>query len=389
MAANGSERPIQVTKKNTPVIFLEAKKRVDEMSCRSMIFDERLENEIPRFWGSELELGRVLGRGGFCVVKEIKNVDIQGLGVENRSEKEEERRLFIKSHVTRNKDARYAVKTLSDECQNDAGLYLKGVVDLAIEARFLAVIENPHIIKMRAVACCSSFEHGFFVVLDRLYDTLEHRFAKWRTKSKKIINALPGASKKRKKSLLERTMVAYDLCCAMLHLHKHNIIYRDLKPENIGFDVRDDVKIFDFGLAKELHPEDKLADGTYKLTGVTGSLRYMAPEVATWKNYNLTADVYSYSILLWSILSAEIPFKTYTTTMHADFVVKKGYRPQLEKKKWSLATVLLLQRGWAMDLNHRPNFEEVADVLREEVTSLRGDGDVLDLDQTRRSKHSN
>jgi len=39
-----------------------------------------------------------------------------------------------------------------------------------------------------------------------------------------------------------------------------------------------DVKIFDFGLAKELDESKILEDGTYNLTGDTGSLRYMAPE---------------------------------------------------------------------------------------------------------------
>jgi serine/threonine protein kinase len=57
-----------------------------------------------------------------------------------------------------------------------------------------------------------------------------------------------------------------------------SIIYRDLKPDNVGFDVRGDVKIFDFGLAKELDLSKKLDDGTYNLTADTGSLRYMAPE---------------------------------------------------------------------------------------------------------------
>ena len=36
------------------------------------------------------------------------------------------------------------------------------------------------------------------------------------------------------------------------------VIHRDLKPDNIGFDIRDDVKIFDFGLAKGMFPVDEL-----------------------------------------------------------------------------------------------------------------------------------
>lgn len=70
----------------------------------------------------------------------------------------------------------------------------------------------------------------------------------------------------------------------MTHANTHSVpahcCCTSQKPENIGFDVKGVVKVFDFGLAKELHPEDKLANDTYKMTGNTGSIRYMAPEVA-------------------------------------------------------------------------------------------------------------
>ena len=55
------------------------------------------------------------------------------------------------------------------------------------------------------------------------------------------------------------------------------LIYRDLKPDNIGFDHEERVKLFDFGLAKELKPELKAKSEGYLLTGNTGSRRYMAP----------------------------------------------------------------------------------------------------------------
>jgi serine/threonine protein kinase len=56
-----------------------------------------------------------------------------------------------------------------------------------------------------------------------------------------------------------------------------SIIYRDLKPNNIGFDVRGDAKLFDFGLATEFDA-DRTQGGTFKMTGDTGTIRYMAPE---------------------------------------------------------------------------------------------------------------
>ena len=57
------------------------------------------------------------------------------------------------------------------------------------------------------------------------------------------------------------------------------------------------------GLAKEVDPAKKLEDGTYKLTGDTGSLRYMAPEVSLGKPYNDTVDTFSFAILCWQMLA--------------------------------------------------------------------------------------
>lgn len=117
--------------------------------------------------------------------------------------------------------------------------------------------------------------------MDRLYDTMEKRIEKWGKLQKKALGfreKLFGRNRKKLKDLLEEKLVAaFDLSAAILYLHNRNIVYRDLKPDNIGFDIRDDVKLFDFGLAKEFFPEDRDADEFYKLTGMTGTMRFMAP----------------------------------------------------------------------------------------------------------------
>lgn len=59
----------------------------------------------------------------------------------------------------------------------------------------------------------------------------------------------------------------------------------------MGFDFDGHVKLFDFGLAKELDPMQKTDNGLYTMSGGTGSRRFMAPEVALSEPYNLSADV--------------------------------------------------------------------------------------------------
>ena len=259
---------------------------------------------------------------------------------------------FIKARCTRDGGARYAVKQLSDESREDKTKFLKGTIDLAIEAKFLAVLDHPHIIKMRGASSFGPFDApGYFLVLDKLTETLEDRLRKWvktESKTKGVLGKVTGGKKKKGKMTLEKAHVAYDLATALKFMHSNgyvhsssfvllcaaafwinhclvsptlsvlalartypsnynSIIYRDVKPDNIGFDVRGEIKVFDFdmGLAKELQDSERNKDGTYNLTGFTGSIRYMAPEVAKSQPYNLSADVYSYGMLLWHVFANE------------------------------------------------------------------------------------
>jgi serine/threonine protein kinase len=143
------------------------------------------------------------------------------------------------------------------------------------------------------------------------------------------------------------------------------------KPDNIGFDLDGHLKIFDFGLAKELREFERTKDGLYKLTGMTGAIRYMAPEVGLGKPYNLTADVYSWSMIMWFILALEPPFGFYTEDMIRDRVLKRGSRPAIFNS-WSETLGNLMKRAWSVDITARPSFSEVCSVLNMEMVEKDG-----------------
>jgi serine/threonine protein kinase len=144
------------------------------------------------------------------------------------------------------------------------------------------------------------------------------------------------------------------------------------KPDNIGFDGNDVIKIFDFGLAKELQESQKTDDGLYKMTGFTGAVRYMAPEVGLGKPYNLSVDVYSWSIIMWFILALEPPFGFYTEEMIMDRVFKRGSRPAIFDS-WSKPIGDMMKKAWESEIADRPTFKDICSMLRLEMLARSTD----------------
>jgi len=367
---------------------LEASEVVKKVSARSNIFDKDKEDAFPRFQMEEMVLGGVLGKGQFGVVLEVKEFKLSPGIPESTSPtteiEETQTRRYMSKCCIRNGDARYAVKKLRREVRNDSLTYRNGIIDFAIEARFLAILHHPHIVKMRALPSDGFFQDESFIVMDRLYDTLEHRMIKWKKQENRfgsIVGRCTGGSVKKKDLLGEKLLTALDLTNAMAYMHDMGIMYRDLKPENIGFDVRDEIKLFDFGLAKEL-PSNKNEDGTYNLTGYTGSVLYMAPEVALSQPYNTSADVYSFGMLLWMMMSLEQPFKKFSVNVIKKLVFQQGHRPPC-KDSWPKGISELMRSCWNPKFQERPPFSEVTTIMVEEwsgLTAIEYDNDPgLDL----------
>lgn len=121
-------------------------------------------------------------------------------------------------------------------------------------------------------------------------------------------------------------------------------------------------------MAKELNEDERTKDGLYRMTGFTGSVRYMAPEVGQAKPYNEEADVYSFAILLWYILALEPPFGLFTPKMILERV-PKGYRPVLVDA-WSEGIKMILSKCWNGKIKARPSFPTVMEMLKREVALI-------------------
>lgn len=95
--------------------------------------------------------------------------------------------------------------------------------------------------------------------------------------------------------------------------HRQNIVHRDLKPLNImvqdNVSVAEGVKILDFGLAKIKSGELLGSFVQAQTSGLMGSPFYMAPEQWSDEEPDARADIYSLGVILYQMLSGEVPFK--------------------------------------------------------------------------------
>lgn len=89
-----------------------------------------------------------MGAGGFCDVREVSGISLDSSAEEravsqsNESDKIIQDRDFIASHLYRDKCARYAVKKLSSHLyKKPHGTFVSGIIDLAMEVKYLAVIQ--------------------------------------------------------------------------------------------------------------------------------------------------------------------------------------------------------------------------------------------------------
>ncbi|KAF8063844.1 TRN1 [Scenedesmus sp. PABB004] len=221
-------------------------------------------------------------------------------------------------------------------------------------------------------------------------------------------------------SLRRAVQLALDCARGIAYLHNHHplsIIHRDLKPANlmIGGSYIESavqrkillhelgtVKIADFGLSKSLKlnkagdpddPSQRAGSGddsaraaappaggkkqahSYKLTGETGSYRYMAPEVFRHELYNHKVDQYAFAMIAFQLFTGVPPFASLDPVQAARAAAQHGARPEwsaMNRQHERVPDALreLVARCWDADYDMRPEMTQVITELQAVLRTL-------------------
>ena len=156
------------------------------------------------------------------------------------------------------------------------------------EARAVAQVSHPNV-----VAVIDAGEDGGrpYIVFEYVEgETLKHRIEE--------LGKLP---------LDEAAAYAIEIGRGLAAAHARMLIHRDVKPQNVLIDAEGRAKITDFGIARELE-----TDGLTKTGRVLGTTDYVSPEQAMGREVDARSDIYSLGILLYEMLTGDVPFKAET-----------------------------------------------------------------------------
>ncbi|XP_047680118.1 ribosomal protein S6 kinase beta-2 isoform X4 [Prionailurus viverrinus] len=239
--------------------------------CEEVELTETSVNLGPERIGPHcFELLRVLGKGGYGKVFQVRKVQGTNLG------KIYAMKVLRKAKIVRN---------------------AKDTAHTRAERNILESVKHPFIVEL-----AYAFQTG-----GKLYLILE---------------CLSGGELfthlEREGIFLEDTACFYlaEITLALGHLHSQGIIYRDLKPENIMLSSQGHIKLTDFGLCKE-----SIHEGAVTHT-FCGTIEYMAPEILVRSGHNRAVDWWSLGALMYDMLTGSPPFTAENRKKTMDKIIK-------------------------------------------------------------------
>ncbi len=159
---------------------------------------------------------------------------------------------------------------------------------------------------------------------------------------------------------------AIEIARALGAAHERQIVHRDVKPHNVLISAEGGAKITDFGIARTLTEE-----GLTMVGRVLGTTDYVSPEQALGEPVTGQSDLYSLGIVLYEMLTGEVPFRGDSPVAVAMKHVREEIPDiQLKRPDLSAATAAVVDRAVAKDLSRR--YPDAASLLAdlEDVLAL-------------------
>src|SRR6516225_11651745 len=221
---------------------------------------------------------------------------------------------------------RVAIKLMNREVTSDSDQLER----FRREARAVAQLSHPHIVGVIDAGEDEGRPYIVFEFVDG--ETLKERIRKH--------GQLPVA---------EAVAYAIEIARALGAAHARHIVHRDVKPQNVLIDEEGSAKVTDFGIARTLDEEGLTADGR-----VLGTTDYVSPEQALGQPVTGQSDLYSLGVVLFEMLTGDVPFKGDSQVA----VAMKHVRQPLPdvraaRTEVSAALALVVDRAVAKDVGHR------------------------------------
>ncbi|MCJ7483479.1 MAG: protein kinase [Thermodesulfovibrionales bacterium] len=162
--------------------------------------------------------------------------------------------------------------------------------------------------------------------------------------------------------ITEVIKLSIQICEGLQQAHEEGIIHRDIKSANIMVTRKGQVKIMDFGLAKLRVGANDYSPSITKIGTTMGTAGYMSPEQSMGKEVDFRTDIWSLGIILYEMISGELPFKgDYEQALIYAILNEKPkplteLRPETPTELWQL-----IEKSLAKEPDNR--FQEVTGLL--------------------------
>jgi tRNA A-37 threonylcarbamoyl transferase component Bud32 len=219
-----------------------------------------------------------------------------------------------------------AIKLMHREIARDSGQLER----FRREARAVAQLNHPHIVTVIDAGEDEAMPYIVFEYVEG--ETLKDRIRRH--------GRLP---------ISEAVAYAIEIARALGVAHERGIVHRDVKPQNVLVDEEGSAKVTDFGIARTLDQEGLTADGR-----VLGTTDYVSPEQALGHAVNGQSDLYSLGVVLFEMLTGDVPFKGDNQVAIAMKHVREDLPDvQARRPEVSSALAAVLERLTAKDLTRR------------------------------------